>query len=112
MKHSILKLLITILLIVTPLTVYAQDSGGSESGLSGSLQGGAYFLKTNSQFYVEDTNRSTDNLDGPADTHEEIAGLASIYLHYQFEGGTAIYAGNPMEPGRGFRFGRRGEANP
>ena len=102
MKHSILKLLITILLIVTPLTVLAQDSGIPEPGLSGNLQGGAYVLKTNSQFYVENTNRSTDNLDGPADNHDKIAGLASIDLNYQFEGGTAIYAGNPMEPGEDF----------
>lgn len=100
MKHSILKILITILLIVTPLTVYAQGSGGSERGFSGSLQGGAYILLTDSQLYAEDTNKDTDNLDGPADGHEEIEGLASIYLRYQFEGGTAIYAGNPLEVGQ------------
>jgi hypothetical protein len=102
MKHSILKLLIIILLIVTPVTVYAQGSGGSESGFSGSLQGGAYILQTDSRFYTDDTNRHADDLDKSADTHEEIAGLASIYLHYQFEGGTAIYVGNPMEPGEDF----------
>jgi hypothetical protein len=100
MQRSILKILITILLIVTPLTVYAQNSAGSESGISGSLQGGAYFFQTNSQLYAEDTNRQTNNLDGPAGTNQEFEGLLSIFLRYQFESGTAIYAGNPLEVGQ------------
>lgn len=100
MKRVILKLIITVFLIAAPLTVLAQDSGGSESGLSGSLQGGAYFLQTNSQLSTENTNSETDDLEGPSDTHENIGGLASIFLRYQFEGGTAIYAGNQLEVGQ------------
>jgi hypothetical protein len=100
MKRNILKLLITVIFIVAPQTVIAQGPGGSESGISGSLQGGAYFLQTNSQFYTEDTNRRTNNLDGPADTNQEFEGLLSIFLRYQFESGTAIYAGNPLEVGQ------------
>jgi Protein of unknown function (DUF2860) len=100
MKSVILRLIVCVLLIAAPLTVLAKDSGGSASGLSGSLQGGAYFLQTDSQLYAEDTNHNTDDLDGPAHAHEEIEGLASIYLRYQFEGGTAIYAGNPLEVGQ------------
>jgi hypothetical protein len=100
MKRVILKLIITILLIAAPITVLAQDSGGSESSLSGSLQGGAYFLQTDSQLSTENTNRDTDDLEGPSDAHEKIEGLASIYLRYQFEGGTAIYAGNQLEVGQ------------
>jgi hypothetical protein len=99
MKRNILKLLITVLFIVAPLTVLAQDFGNTESGLSGSLQGGVYVLQTDSQLYTEDNNRRTDNLNGPTDTDEQISGLASIYLRYQFENGTAIYAGNPLEVG-------------
>lgn len=100
MKRVILKLIIIVLLIAAPLTVLAQDSGGPRSALSGSLQGGAYFLQTDSQLYTENTNRDIDDLDGPSDAHEEIGGLATIYLRYQFEGGTAIYAGNPLEVGQ------------
>jgi hypothetical protein len=102
MKHIILILMIAVLFIGTPLTVYAQKPGGSESGFSGSLQGGVYILQTDSQLYAEDTNRHTNDLDGPADTDGEIEGLASISLRYQFEGGTAVYAGNPLEVGEDF----------
>jgi hypothetical protein len=102
MKRIILKLLITVLFIATPPTVLAQGPDKPEAGLSGNLQGGAYILQTDSRFYSDDTNRHVDDIDKPADTHEEIAGLASIYLHYQFEGGTAVYVGNPMEPGEDF----------
>lgn len=100
MKTTIVKLLMAAMLIVAPQTAFAQDPGASASGLSGSLQGGAYVLQTNSQLYVEDKNSQANNLDGPADTHQEFEGLASIFLRYQFESGTAIYAGNPLEVGQ------------
>jgi hypothetical protein len=101
MKRIILKLLITVLVYVSPLTVLAQDTGNSESGLSGRIQGGAFFLQTDSQLSTADRNSRTNNLGGPADTHDEISGLASIYLRYQFEGGTSAYVGNPLEVGEG-----------
>jgi hypothetical protein len=100
-KRIILKLLITILVYVSPLTVLAQDTGNSESGLSGRIQGGAFFLQTDSQLSTADSNSRTNNLGGAADTHDEISGLASIYLRYQFEGGTSAYVGNPLEVGEG-----------
>ncbi len=101
MKHILPRLLLTVLFIATPLTIHAQGPDDSKSGLSGRLQGGAVFVQTDSQLFTEDTNRRTDNLDGPADTQEEILGLAAVYLRYQFEGGTAVYAGNPLEVGEG-----------
>jgi hypothetical protein len=102
MKRVILKWLIAVLFMATPLAVLAQDPGKSASGLSGKLQGGAFFLQTDSQFFNDGSNRQTDDLNGPADTNQKVAGLASIFLRYQFEGGTAIYAGNPMELGEEF----------
>jgi len=100
MKSAITALTITILLLSAPLTALAQDSGSSVAGFSGNLQGGAYFLMTNSQLCTNNTDQVNDDLDGPADDFEEIEALASIYLRYQFEGGTAIYAGNPLEVGQ------------
>ena len=110
MKHIVQRLLnaalfiatCTVLFIATTLTVHAQGPGPSESGLSGRLQGGAFFIQTDSQLSTENTNSSIDDLDGPADRHEISSGLASIYLRYQFEDGTAVYAGNPLEVGEGF----------
>ena len=100
MKRIILKLLIIIICILTPLSTQAQEAKDTEPGISGSLQGGAYILQTDSRFYAEHTNRRLDDLDGPCETEEEIAGLASLSLRYQFEGGTALYAGNPLEVGK------------
>ncbi len=97
MERNIGKLFIAVILIFAPQTIVARDFEGSESGLSGSLQVGAYFLQTSSQLYAENSNRDIDGLDGPADSYDEIEGLASIFLRYQFEGGTALYAGNPLE---------------
>ena len=110
MKHFMHRLLHTalfiatlaILFIATSLTAHAQGPDASEPGFSGRLQGGAFFVQTDSQLSTESTNRSIDDLDGPADTHEVISGMASLYLRYQFEGGTAVYAGNPLEIGEGF----------
>ena len=104
MERNRVKLFVAVIMIVAPQTVIAQDFGGSKSGLSGSLQVGAYFLQTDSQLYAENNNRDIDDLDGPADSYDEIEGLASIFLRYQFEGGTALYAGNPLEIGQDFAF--------
>lgn len=97
MKRINLTLLITAFIILTPLTVLAEDPGSSESGFSGRLQGGGFYLQTDSQLYSNNTDQVNDELDGPADSTEEVNPLASIFLQYQFKGGTAIYAGNPLE---------------
>ncbi len=102
MKHILRHLLITFCFITAPMTLHAQGPEGSESGFSGRLQAGAFFMQTDSQLSTEDTNRRTEDLDGPADTHDLSSGLASAYLRYQFENGTALYAGNPLEVGEGF----------
>ena len=101
MKRITVKFLIIVLIIVSPLTVLAQNPGKSESGLSGRIQGGAFFLKTDSQLLVTDSDTINTDLEGPAETYDEFSALASVYLHYQFESGTAVYAGNPMEVGEG-----------
>jgi hypothetical protein len=110
MNHIIHRLLHTALFIATSavlfiassLTAHAQGPDGTEPGFSGRLQGGAFFVQTDSQLSTGGASRRTDGLDGPADTHEVISGLASLYLRYQFAGGTAVYAGNPLEIGEGF----------
>ena len=101
MKRTILKSLIIVLIYVAPLTVHAQDTGNAQSGFSGRIQGGAFFFQTDSQLSTADSDSRTNNLEGPADTHDEILGLASIYLNYRFEGGNSVYAGNPLEVGEG-----------
>lgn len=101
MKRIIVKYLIIVLIIVSPLTVLAQDPGQSESGLSGRIQGGAFFVQTDSQLLVPDSDSINTDLEGPAETYDEFSALASVYLQYQFESGTVVYAGNPMEVGEG-----------
>lgn len=99
MAHYILKRLMLLFLIMAAAPFCAKGADGSAPGFSGSLQGGAYYLQTDSRLYTEDENRRINDLDGPADTHAETAGLAAIDLRYQFAGGTALYAGNPLEIG-------------
>ncbi|WP_300674557.1 DUF2860 family protein [Desulfoluna sp.] len=103
MKRHILKFVAcSLFLIFIPPAVHAQRKKDSEPGFSGRLQGGAIFIQTDSQLSTDATNRQTDTLDGPADTHHISSGIASVYLRYQFENGTAVYAGNPLEVGEGF----------
>ncbi|XPS89936.1 putative protein DUF2860 [Desulfosarcina variabilis str. Montpellier] len=94
-------MLIMVLICVSSLTALAQDPGKLESGLSGRIQGGAFFLQSDSQLLVTDSDSINTNLEGPVERYDEFSAIASVYLHYQFESGTAIYAGNPMEIGEG-----------
>jgi hypothetical protein len=102
MKLILQSLLFGFFFLVTSPAVHAQGPEDSESGFSGRVQGGAFFLQTNSRLSTAGPDRGSDELDGPADTYEKISGMASIYLRYQFESGTAVYAGNPLEVGEGF----------
>jgi hypothetical protein len=90
-----------LLLTLLPTTALGQEPAPDSSGLTGRFQVGGLFLQTDSQLSTEGTNRRTDDLDGPAAPHTFITGLAAIYLRYQFESGTALYAGNPLEAGEG-----------
>jgi hypothetical protein len=92
---------IAIFITVVPLTVLAQNDAGSASGLSGRLQAGGLFVQTDSQLSTHGSNRHIEGLNEPADTQQMITGLVSAFLQYQFENGTAIYAGNPLEVGEG-----------
>lgn len=104
MTHRRHILCLTLFLFAITHTATAQGPEGPQTGLSGKLQAGGLFLQTDSQLSTEGTNRRTDDLDGPADPHQLITGLASLYLRYQFESGTAIYAGNPLEAGEGLNL--------
>lgn len=101
MTHRFRILCLTLVLSALTQTATAQGPDAPPSGFSGKLQAGGLFLQTNSQLSTEGTNRRTDDLDGPANPHQLITGLATVSLRYQFEGGTAIYAGNPLEAGEG-----------
>jgi hypothetical protein len=68
-----------------------------------------FFYKQTASCQPQTVNSRTNNLGGPADTHDEISGLASIYLRYQFEGGTSAYVGNPLEVGEGLALAAGGE---
>jgi len=105
MKLQILKFVTcSLFFIFTPPVVHAQEQKGSEPGFSGMLQGGAIFIQTDSQFSTKETNRRTADIDGPTDPHTISSGIASVSLRYQFEDGTAVYAGNPLEVGEGFAW--------
>jgi hypothetical protein len=90
-----------LVLSLLPTLALAQGPGPKGPGLSGRLQAGGVFLQTDSQLSTQGTNRRTADLDGPAAPHTLISGLAAIYLRYQFDSGTALYAGNPLEAGEG-----------
>jgi len=96
-----LKRTIALLFIPVSLMAYAQGPDDSGSGFSGRIQGGAFFFQTDSQLATDNDSISLD-LDGPAETYDDISAMASVYLKYQFENGTAVYAGNPLEVGEGF----------
>jgi len=103
MKLHMLRLAVfSVFFIFNPLVVYAQEETGTEPGFSGRLQGGAIFMRTDSQLSTDESNRWIDDFNGPAGTHNISSGIASVYLRYQFENGTAVYAGNPLEIGEGF----------
>lgn len=101
MRRSLPSFFWILVLFLFPATALAQEPPPDPSGLSGRFQVGGLFLQTDSQLSTEGTNRRTDDLDGPAAPHTLITGLAAIYLRYQFESGTALYAGNPLEAGEG-----------
>jgi hypothetical protein len=104
MKHLLRILLTSTLLLATAPTVHAQGPGSTTPGFSGRLQGGAFFMQTNSQLSTADSESRTEDLDGPADTYESFRGIASLYLRYEFESGTAVYFGNPLEVGEGIEL--------
>ena len=103
MRPQMLKLIAgaIIVLIFTPQTGDARERQKASPGLSGRLQGGALFIQTNSQLSTEESNRRTADRNGPADAHHKAIPMASVYLRYQCDDDTAIYAGNPLEVGEG-----------
>lgn len=100
MKYFLI-LCLTLTLFTLPEASLAQGPGAPQPGFSGRLEAGGLFLQTDSQLPPHGSVRHVDDLDDPADTHQLISGLAIVSLRYQFESGTAIYAGNPLEAGEG-----------
>ncbi len=92
---------LALLIFFTPLAIQAQERHGTDRGLSCRIQGGAVYIQTNSQLSTESANAQTSDLDGPAETHEKTTGIASLYMNYRFDDGTALYFGNPLEVGEG-----------
>jgi hypothetical protein len=99
MKCNLKSLLFFVLVIIAPQAVIAKDLGNSEPGFSGRLQAGTVFVQTDSQLLATDSDSINFTLEGPADKYDEVSPIASIYLNYKFEGGTSIYAGNPLQVG-------------
>ena len=103
MKHTILKWLMSVILVTTPLTVLAQGRKGFPIRALGEFPGRRlHFADRQPPFTPGAPTTRLDDLEGPGDTNQTIAGMASIFLRYQFENGTAVYAGNPLEPGEDF----------
>jgi hypothetical protein len=101
MKLFIRTIYCVLVLALLPAAVPAQGPDAPQPGFSGKLQAGGLFLQTDSQLSTEGTNRRTGDLDGPANPHLLITGLATVSLRYRFESGTTLYAGNPLEVGEG-----------
>jgi hypothetical protein len=95
--HIVLILLSTIAVATIAL---AQDPGAESHGFSGKFQVGGIALQTDNQLSTSGTDRKTDDLDGPGETGQFSSLLASIELRYRFKGGTTLYTGNPLEPGK------------
>ena len=60
MKSKILKSLFFVLIIFAPQAVPVKDLVNSNSGFSGRLQGGAFFVQTASQLLATDTATPED----------------------------------------------------
>ena len=101
MTHRCHILCLALFLTALAHSAGAQGPGAPQPGFSGKLQAGGLFLQTDSQLSTHGSNRHTGDLDGAANPHQLISGLAALSLRYQFESGTAIYAGNPLEAGEG-----------
>lgn len=101
MKYIKDRSLIFVFILIAPLNSSAQGPNASQPGLSGRFQAGFFYLQTDSQLSTDDSNRQNSDREEPADRHDMASALASIYLRYQFESGTAVYAGNPLELGEG-----------
>ena len=99
MKYNSLLSLFFVLIIIVPQAVLSKDLRNSDSGFSGNLQGGAFYIQTDSQLLATDSDSINSTLDGPAEKYDEISPIASIYLNYQFESGTSVYVGNPLQVG-------------
>ena len=82
MTHRIRFIYLALFFCLLPHIAIAQGPGAPPPGLSGKLQAGGFIMQTDSQLSTEGTNRRTDDLDGPADSHQLISGLASLYLRY------------------------------
>lgn len=104
MKYKLFNFLVAVLIIVLPQAVFAKSPEDVEPGFSGNIQGGAFFYQTDSQLLATDSNSINFSLEEPADTYDEISALASIYLNYQFESGTSVYVGNPLQVGEEFQI--------
>jgi hypothetical protein len=100
MNRQLFNFLHAILLTLFATTALAQGPGAEPPGWSGKFQAGGIFVQTDSQLSTVATGRRTDDLDGPGDTGQFSSPLASIELRYRFQGGTTLYAGNPLEPGK------------
>ena len=102
MKHFFYPLLFVVFFIAPSLLAHAQGPGPAKTGLTGRIQGGAVLLQTDSQLSTADSDSRANDLEGPADTFEEVLPIASVFLNYRFESGTSVYVGNPLEAADGF----------
>lgn len=100
-RIAMASIAISLTIILIAGVSFAQNPEEDTSGFSGRIQAGGLFLQTDSQLSTDGSSRRVDDLDRPADTHKAVIALASVYLRYQFENGTALYAGNPLEVGEG-----------
>ena len=101
MRHFLHRLLFVALFVNLTLPAYAQGPDRTKPGFSGRVQGGGFFLQTDSQLSTADSDSRAGDLEGPADTFEEILPLVSVFLRYRFDSGTSVYFGNPLEVGEG-----------
>ena len=99
MKYNTFTSLFFILIIIAPQAVLSKDLRNPNYGFSGNLQGGVFFIQTDSQLLATDSDSINSTLDGPAEKYDEISPIVSIYLNYQFESGTSVYVGNPLQVG-------------
>lgn len=104
MLYRLQKCLFAVFFLAQPFIAFAQGPGSPQDGFSGRFQTGVFYLQTDDPLFADDSNKNIDDLNGPADTNDLLSALASLFLRYQFESGTAVYVGNPLELGEGIVF--------
>lgn len=101
--HKIFVLGLILLLFMSVNALAQESDSHEENRFSASIEAGAIWINTTDQLFTEqyfmgDTNKETDNLNGPADSFSIIMPMVMFDLRYKFrDTNKEVYLKNPFE---------------